>query len=102
MTKSKMIMTLDYHTAGEPLRIIRDGLPSISGSSMLEKRRYMEANHDDIRRLLMLEPRGHAPRGRLEGLCASGRTSNQEARPRTQGGVARAQRRARTIDRNRV
>ena len=27
---------------------------------MLEKRRFMQANHDDVRKLLMLEPRGHA------------------------------------------
>ncbi|MFT5140908.1 MAG: proline racemase [Rhodothermales bacterium] len=60
MTVKQVITTLDYHTAGEPLRIIRTGLPSIPGSTMLEKRRYMQSNHDDIRRLLMLEPRGHA------------------------------------------
>jgi proline racemase len=60
MTAPKVITTLDYHTGGEPLRIIQTGLPAIPGSSMLEKRRYMQANHDDIRRLLMLEPRGHS------------------------------------------
>jgi len=52
--------TLDYHAAGEPLRILRSGLPPIPGRTMLEKRRYMRDRHDDIRRLVMLEPRGHA------------------------------------------
>ncbi|MFT5373001.1 MAG: proline racemase, partial [Lysobacterales bacterium] len=44
MTVKQVITTLDYHTAGEPLRIIRTGLPSIPGSTMLEKRRYMQSN----------------------------------------------------------
>ncbi len=51
--------TIDMHTGGEPLRVIVGGLPGIEGSSILEKRRYMLENHDDIRKLLMYEPRGH-------------------------------------------
>jgi trans-L-3-hydroxyproline dehydratase len=54
------ITTLDYHTAGEPLRIVTGGLPPIPGETMLEKRRYMQENLDDFRKFLMLEPRGHA------------------------------------------
>jgi trans-L-3-hydroxyproline dehydratase len=54
------VSTLDYHTAGEPLRIVTAGLPEIPGDTMLEKRRYMAAELDHIRKLLMLEPRGHA------------------------------------------
>jgi trans-L-3-hydroxyproline dehydratase len=60
MNITQKYQTLDYHTAGEPLRILRSGLPGIPGATMLAKRRYMQANHDDVRRLLMLEPRGHA------------------------------------------
>jgi proline racemase len=60
MNANRVISTLDYHTAGEPLRILRQGTPAIPGDSMLEKRRFMQANHDDVRKLLMLEPRGHA------------------------------------------
>ena len=49
------VSTLDYHTAGEPLRIVTGGLPEIQGSTMLEKRRYMACELDHFRRLLMLE-----------------------------------------------
>jgi trans-L-3-hydroxyproline dehydratase len=59
MTDS-VLSSLDYHTAGEPLRIITAGLPEIPGDTMLDKRRYMAAELDHYRRLLMLEPRGHS------------------------------------------
>ena len=54
------VTTLDYHTAGEPLRIVTGGLPDVPGSTMLAKRRFMQENLDHYRRFLMLEPRGHA------------------------------------------
>lgn len=54
------VTTLDYHTAGEPLRIVTGGLPEVRGESMLAKRRFMQENLDHYRRFLMLEPRGHA------------------------------------------
>lgn len=54
------VRTLDYHTAGEPLRIIMSGLPEIPGETMLDKRRFMQQRLDHFRRFLMLEPRGHA------------------------------------------
>ena len=54
------ITSLDVHTAGEPLRIISGGLPSIPGETILEKRRYARENLDHLRTALMWEPRGHA------------------------------------------
>jgi trans-L-3-hydroxyproline dehydratase len=54
------LTTLDYHTAGEPLRIITSGLPEIPGDSMLARRRFMADQLDDYRMLLMREPRGHS------------------------------------------
>jgi proline racemase len=54
------IKTIDAHTAGEPLRLIVDGYPSVEGHTMLEKREWIRENHDHLRRALMLEPRGHA------------------------------------------
>jgi len=56
----RMINCIDAHTAGEPLRIITSGLPPIKGSTILEKRKYMLKNYDHIRKMMMLEPRGHA------------------------------------------
>src|SRR5262245_960755 len=53
------ITTLDTHAAGEPLRIIIDGLPPLTCSTILERRRYMREHFDHVRQALMWEPRGH-------------------------------------------
>ncbi len=54
------ITTIDTHTAGEPLRIVTNGIPELRGDTMLAKRRFMSKNYDHIRKHLMWEPRGHA------------------------------------------
>ncbi len=54
------INCIDAHTAGEPLRVITSGLPPIHGKTILEKRDYMLENYDDLRKMMMLEPRGHS------------------------------------------
>jgi len=54
------ITTIEAHTAGEPLRVITSGYPDIPGTSMLERRAHAREHLDHLRRLLMLEPRGHA------------------------------------------
>ena len=53
------VRTIDAHAAGEPLRLIVDGFPAPSGRTMLEKRNWVQQKHDQLRRALMLEPRGH-------------------------------------------
>ena len=53
------IRTIDAHTMGEAARIVVDGIPEIYGTSMMEKKNYMQTKMDDIRKLLMHEPRGH-------------------------------------------
>jgi trans-L-3-hydroxyproline dehydratase len=53
------IKTIDAHAAGEPLRLVIDGLPSPEGRTMLEKRAWAMKRLDHLRRGLMLEPRGH-------------------------------------------
>jgi proline racemase/trans-L-3-hydroxyproline dehydratase len=55
-----VIKTIDAHTAGEPLRLVVEGFPTLQGRSMLEKREWLRENHDELRRAVMLEPRGHA------------------------------------------
>ncbi|MET3576860.1 proline racemase family protein [Bhargavaea ullalensis] len=59
MRINKMFSTVDVHVAGEPLRIITDGLPEIKGKTQLERRSYCMEHLDGIRKTLMLEPRGH-------------------------------------------
>jgi proline racemase len=54
------IRTSDYHTAGEPFRIVTGGVPELEGCTVLERRRFAREHLDDVRRLLVFEPRGHA------------------------------------------
>jgi len=54
------ITSLECHAAGEPLRIITGGWPELPGETILQRRRYQLEHHDDLRRALMFEPRGHA------------------------------------------
>jgi proline racemase len=53
------VSAIDYHTAGEPFRIITSPVP-LKGDSILDKRAYARDSLDEIRRLLINEPRGHA------------------------------------------
>jgi proline racemase/trans-L-3-hydroxyproline dehydratase len=57
---SLQVTTVDYHTAGEPFRIVTGGAPALVGATILERRRYAAERLDRIRRLLVFEPRGHA------------------------------------------
>ncbi len=52
--------TVDYHTGGEPFRIIVSGVPPLEGSTILERRRFARERVDHVRRFLVYEPRGHA------------------------------------------
>ncbi|WP_245592088.1 proline racemase family protein [Clostridiisalibacter paucivorans] len=54
------INCIDAHTGGEPLRIITSGFPQIPGNTILEKREYVLKNYDGLRKMMMLEPRGHS------------------------------------------
>jgi trans-L-3-hydroxyproline dehydratase len=54
------VRTIDAHAAGEPLRLVVEGLPSPEGATMLEKRAWAQKRLDHLRRAIMLEPRGHA------------------------------------------
>jgi proline racemase len=58
----RRIETTDYHTAGEPFRIVTGGVPDIPGASVLDRRERARADEDVdfVRRLLCHEPRGHA------------------------------------------
>ena len=56
------VESVDYHTAGEPFRIVTAGVPEIPGESVRD-RRDQAARHEEVdfvRRLLCHEPRGHA------------------------------------------
>ena len=61
MRTEYLLDTIDTHTAGEPTRILTGGVDWQSrGQTVKEQMERFEATHDDVRRMLMNEPRGHA------------------------------------------
>jgi proline racemase len=54
------IETADYHTGGEPFRIVTGGVDQPPGRTILERRRAAAELLDPVRALLVNEPRGHA------------------------------------------
>jgi len=75
-SRLSQIKTIGMHTAGEvtsdwfdfrldpecsfqPTRIVVQGYPELRGSTLLEKRAFAKESHDEIRKRLMFEPRGH-------------------------------------------
>jgi proline racemase len=55
----RSIEVIDTHTAGEPTRVVVDGLPPIVGETMLAKQAWFESHGGGLRRFLLREPRGH-------------------------------------------
>jgi proline racemase len=53
------LKTIDAHVAGEPLRLVVEGVSRPFGKTMAQKRDWMKRHADDVRRALLLEPRGH-------------------------------------------
>ena len=53
------LQVVDSHTVGEFCRIVIGGFPEPEGSTMIEKKKWMEDNYDHVRTALMFEPRGH-------------------------------------------
>lgn len=54
--------SIDFHTAGEPFRIVAEPPVDIPGASVAQRRELAVPGSevDDLRRLLCFEPRGHA------------------------------------------
>jgi len=56
---SKLISTIDSHTAGEATRLVMSGLPPIPGGTIAEKMAFAEEHLAWLPGMLLLEPRGH-------------------------------------------
>ena len=54
------IDAVDSHTEGMPTRVVTGGVDPIPGATMLDRKLHFEAEMDDLRLLLMREPRGHS------------------------------------------
>ena len=55
------IQVIDSHTEGEPTRVVLEGQLPLRGSTMVERRADFATRFDDLRRGLVLEPRGADP-----------------------------------------
>lgn len=65
MRFGRMITAVDAHAEGEPGRVITGGVGPIPGDSVFQKMRHLEEHGDDLRRLMLREPRGYP------GLCCN-------------------------------
>ena len=60
MSFKRMIHAVETHS-GEPMRVITGGVPNIPGSSVYEQMKWLEIHDDQIRLLMLREPRGYPP-----------------------------------------
>lgn len=60
MRTSRVYHAVDSHTEGMPTRVITGGVGELPGATMAERRTWFIEYSDDVRTLLMTEPRGHA------------------------------------------
>src|SRR5450755_3006247 len=59
MRFDRMITAVDAHAAGEPGRVITGGVLDVPGATMLEKMAHLRDHGDDLRKLMLREPRGY-------------------------------------------
>ena len=59
MRFNRLLSVLDYHTAGEPFRIVVGGVPSVPGATMLARSDFLDRELRDLLGFILYEPRGH-------------------------------------------
>ncbi len=62
MRFSKVLNVVGCHAEGEVGNVVTGGIGDVPGQTMFEKREYLEQHRDDIRKLLLREPRGAVTR----------------------------------------
>lgn len=62
MRFSKLLTVVGAHAEGEVGNVVVGGIGDVPGYTMLDKMRYLAENRDDIRQLLLKEPRGNVIR----------------------------------------
>ncbi|MCE8034904.1 proline racemase family protein [Halomonas sp. MCCC 1A11057] len=60
MAFKRTIHAIDTH-AGEPMRVVTGGIPNIPGKTVHEKMVWLRENDDQLRKLMLREPRGYPP-----------------------------------------
>ncbi|MCH2143650.1 MAG: proline racemase family protein [Phycisphaerales bacterium] len=53
------VRVIDSHTEGEPTRVVIEGAPDLGAGSIEEKTRLFRTGHNEFRRAVACEPRGH-------------------------------------------
>lgn len=59
MRSRRVFSVVESHTEGMPTRVVTAGVGVLPGATMLERKAAFERDRDDLRTLLMYEPRGH-------------------------------------------
>ena len=59
MRFANLITAVDAHACGEPGRVITGGVLDVPGSTMFEKKNYLERHADQLRTRMLREPRGY-------------------------------------------
>ncbi|MDX6234579.1 MAG: proline racemase [Nocardioidaceae bacterium] len=60
MTFKRIFQAVETHS-GEPMRVITGGVPHIPGDSVYEQMKWLEQHDDQMRQLMLREPRGYPP-----------------------------------------
>ncbi len=60
MTFRRVLSVLDYHTEGEPMRVVVGGAPPIPGATLLAKSDHVGHSLSDLLGFILHEPRGHS------------------------------------------
>ncbi|AFL51161.1 proline racemase [Sinorhizobium fredii] len=58
MRFSKVLSVVDCHAEGESGKVIVGGVGQVPGETMFDKRVHLETHMDDIRKMVLFEPRG--------------------------------------------
>src|SRR5690242_16742019 len=59
MRSRRIIHTVESHTEGMPTRVVTGGVGVLPGATMAQRREHVMTRQDELRTLLMYEPRGH-------------------------------------------
>lgn len=62
MTRASIrtLSVIDYHTEGEPMRLIVDGVPRVPGATLMAQSEHLAASCRELLGFALHEPRGHA------------------------------------------
>lgn len=58
MRWKRVLNVVECHAEGEIGKVVVGGIGPVPGTTMLDKKLHLEAHHDDLRTLLLFEPRG--------------------------------------------